>query len=120
MFLIWPQTATTDPYEHQRNLEPGETRRRLARAKYEEEITMYTHLHLYDPAIKAKNANLIAQAQIAEQLRQARNGNSGPIATFATGIRRSIGSLLISAGERLQPAEIEPTCPDCPDTVMQA
>lgn len=118
MFLTWPYTATADPFEHQRNLEPGETRRRLARKKFEEEFTM--HLYTHEPAIKAKNERLLNEAILAEQLRIARDGQSGRVARITLNLRRSLGFLLIAAGERLQPADIGPGRTKRPDTAMQA
>lgn len=116
--IYWPYATSTDPLDHRRHLEPGETRRRLARAKYEEDITMQLHIH--EPVIKAKNSRLLEEALLAEQLRLARNDRRGPLASAALSARRALGHLLIAAGERLQPASPESGRTRRPKTAMQA
>lgn len=78
------------------------------------------HLYTHEPAIKAKNERLLSEAILAEQLRLARGERPNRVATLAVGIRRTIGTLLISAGERLQPADIESGRAKRPGTAMQA
>lgn len=112
--------ATQPEYEYRENREPVGLR--LARRKYEEEFTMYTHLSGHEPHIDAINQQRIRAVNEAEQRRLLQGNHQGVIASTTNSIRAAVGSMLISIGERIR---YEPVvCPDLEherkDTVMSA
>ena len=121
MNMILPTYAAIQPeYERRRDQEPVGFR--LARRKYEEEFTLYTHFNGHEPHIDAINQQRLRNVMEAEQRRLARGSDQGVIASTTNSIRSAVGTMLISIGERIRYEPVVVTEPDRDrtDTVMSA
>lgn len=98
MYMTYPYFPATGNLEPTPNLNPRHTRELITN---EESTHMYQHVHALDIHVQAGQHRRFQEALLGEQRRLAQVGRPNRAVAMVDAVRITVGSMLISAGQRL-------------------
>lgn len=108
MYMTYPYFPATGNLESTPNLNPRHTRDLITGTTANEEQThMHQHLHVLDVHVQAGQQRRLQEAILGEQRRLAQASRRNRAVAMIDAIRITMGSMLISAGQRIAREERE-------------